>query len=66
MRFESFSHMLRHWAETSPDRPALLFDDGGGIGQLSFAQLKDAVDKRADELRAGGEEKEKLAGESRS
>ena len=54
MRFESFSHMLRHWAETSPDRPALLFDDGGGVGQLSFARLKDAVDRRADELRAGG------------
>ncbi len=54
MRFDSFSHMLRYWAKQTPDSPALVFDDNGAPGQLSFAQLLDAVNRRADELRAGG------------
>ncbi len=54
MRFDSFSHMLSHWAERSPDSPALVYDGGGAPAILSYAELKAAVDKRADELRAGG------------
>ena len=54
MRFDSFSHMLSFWAEKSPDSPALVYDGGGSPSLLSFAELKAAVDKRADELRAGG------------
>ena len=54
MRFESFSHMLDYWAQRSPDRPALFYDGGDSPGLFSFAQLRDAVNKRACELRADG------------
>ena len=50
MRFESFSHMLRYWAEVSPEHPALIHDRG----ELSYAALLEAVTKRAGELRADG------------
>lgn len=54
MRFDSFSHMLAYWAEQSPERPALVYDGGGSPASLSFLQLRDAVNRRASELRAGG------------
>ena len=50
MRFDSFSHMLRHWAEVSPEHPALIHDRG----KLSFSELLTAVEKRAGELRSDG------------
>ena len=53
LRFESFSHMLRHWAGVSPEHPALIYDEGGRR-ELSFAALEAAVERRAGELRAGG------------
>ena len=53
MRFASFSHLLKTWAENTPDAPALLCDDGG-LRQLSFRELETLVDRRAAELKAGG------------
>jgi len=53
LRFESFSHMLRHWAEETPAAPALLFDDHG-LKSLSFSELRDAVTRRAQALRQDG------------
>lgn len=53
MRFDSFSHLLRHWAAQTPDSPALLYDEGG-VKTLSFAELLDRVERRAEELRRGG------------
>lgn len=50
MRFTSFEHMLSHWAEQTPDAPALRFGDQ----TLSFAQLHAAVEARASELRESG------------
>ena len=42
--------MLRHWAEVSPEHPALIHDRG----ELSYAALLEAATKRAGELRADG------------
>ena len=53
LRFESFTHMLRHWAEKAPEHPALLFEEHGP-GALSFSGLYGAVLRRADELRRDG------------
>ena len=53
MRFDSFSHMLRHWAEQAPDRPALIYEDRGKK-TLSFSELRGAVESRADQLRRDG------------
>ena len=53
MRFDSFSHLLRHWAAQTPDSPALLYDEGG-VKTLHFSELLDRVERRAEELRRGG------------
>ena len=53
LRFESFSHMLRHWAEETPAAPALLYDEGGQK-TMSFAALYDAVTRRAKALKEDG------------
>ncbi len=50
MRFPRFENLLRHWAETRPDAPALRY----GGETLSFSGLLARVLARADELRAGG------------
>ncbi len=50
MRFARFEHMLRYWAESSPDAPALRY----GPQTFSFSQLLEAVEKRAGELRGSG------------
>ena len=47
MRFDHFEDMLRHWAETAPDAPALRY----GAGTVSFAQLFENVQQRAALLR---------------
>ena len=53
MRFDSFHHMLRYWAEKTPDSPALLYDDHGQKA-LSFSGLLQAVEQRAGQLKAEG------------
>ena len=53
MRFDSFSHMLRYWAEKQPAHPALVYDEGGRK-ELSFSALEEAVEKRAEALKADG------------
>ena len=50
MRFDSFRHLLSHWAEQTPDAPALRYTDRG----LSFSGLYRAVLDRAEEWRASG------------
>jgi len=53
LRFESFTHMLRHWAEKTPEQPALIYEEHGRR-TLSFSGLYDAVMRRADVLRQDG------------
>ena len=50
MRFDSFEHLLSHFAETSPDAPALRYEQE----TLSFSALRARVLSRAGELKAGG------------
>ena len=50
MRFDSFSHMLSHWARQTPDAPALRY----GERVCSYRDLLALVNARAKELRAGG------------
>ncbi len=50
MRFESFRELLSWWAERTPDAPALRF----GERRCSFAALWQAVQTRAEELKASG------------
>ena len=54
MRFSCFDELLRHWAETAPDAPALLFERGGKPEALSFAGLYDEVRREAERLRGEG------------
>ena len=54
MRFASFSHMLRTWAERAPEAPALLYEAGGERKTLSYAALWESVTQRAEALRADG------------
>ena len=50
MRFDSFEHLLSHFASVSPDAPALRYEKQ----TLSFAELYERVLRRAEELRSGG------------
>ena len=50
MRFDSFEHLLTHFAEASPDAPALRYE----TQTLSYAQLLARVLARAEELKAEG------------
>ena len=54
MRFSCFDELLRYWAETAPDAPALLFEQGGKPESLSFAGLYDEVRREAERLRGEG------------
>ncbi len=47
MRFDHFEDMLRHWAEATPDAPALRY----GARTVSFSQLFETVQQRAALLR---------------
>ena len=53
MRFSSFEHMLSHWAQQSPDAPALCFDDHGER-TWTYRELLRQVENRARELRDKG------------
>ena len=50
MRFDRFSELLAHWAETAPQAPALRY----GEKTLSFLETWEAVRARAEALRASG------------
>ena len=50
MRFDSFEHLLGHFAETSPDAPALRYEKE----TLTFATLDARVRARAAELKEEG------------
>ena len=50
MRVDHFEQLLRYWADKRPEAPALRYE----TRVLSFSQLRDAVEKRAEELRASG------------
>ena len=50
MRFDGFEHLLSHFAETSPDAPALRYESE----TLSFSALHRRVKSRAEELKAEG------------
>ena len=50
MRFDSFRHLLSHWAGQTPDAPALRY-----AGRcLSFSELWEAVQLRAEALKSEG------------
>ena len=51
MKFDSFEHLLRHYAEVSPERTAFLYGDGV---RMSYSGLLDAVRARAAELKSSG------------
>ena len=50
MRFDSFTHLLSHFALTTPDAPALRY----GKTTLSYCALEEAIVQRAQALREGG------------
>lgn len=50
MRFDSFQHMLSHWAKASPDAPALRF----GQTEYTYEKLLAAVTRRAQTLQDAG------------
>ena len=54
MRFSGFADMIGHFAQRTPDAPALKFEEGGALHTLSYAQLEEAVAARAEEIRANG------------
>jgi len=54
MRFNSFLEMIGYYAERTPDAPALKYEKNGEMRTESFAELKAAVESRAEELRKSG------------
>ena len=50
MRFDGFSPMLSHWAQQTPDAPALRY----GERVCSYRSLLELVNSRTAELRVGG------------
>jgi long-subunit acyl-CoA synthetase (AMP-forming) len=53
MRFSGFHELLSHWAEHTPDAPALRYAQNGAIRTCAYAELSDRIEKRAAFLRAG-------------
>ena len=51
MRFAGFDELLTYWARRSPDGPALLYERSEALGCCTFAELRQRVDARAEELR---------------
>ena len=54
MRFSSFAEMLVHYAERTPDAPALHYEEGGAVATMTYAQLAHATQRRAEEIGALG------------
>ncbi len=54
MRFSSFEELFHHYAERTPDAPALRYEEGGAPRMMTYAELERAITLRAAELRAGG------------
>ncbi len=54
LRFSGFEQMLAHFAERTPDAPALRCEKSGAVATLTYAELSRAVASRAEELRAEG------------
>ena len=50
MRFDSFDHLLSHWARETPDACALRHERGA----CTFRQLYELVQTRAETLRRSG------------
>ncbi len=53
MRFDSFFHMLTHYAETAPDSPALVYGQKAEKA-LTFRDLRSAVEERSAVLSDSG------------
>ena len=53
MRFSGFDALLAHWAEKTPDAPALYYD-AGGKQVCTYAALRETVDRRAREWAQDG------------
>lgn len=54
MRFSGFADMIGHFAQRTPDAPALKFEEDGALRTLSYAQLEETIAARAEEIRAHG------------
>ena len=54
LRFSSFAELIGHYAERTPDAPALRYEENGAMASMTYAQLAAAVAARAAELKAGG------------
>ena len=54
LRFSSFAEMLGHYAERTPDAPALRYAEGDAAAAMTYAQLARAVERRAEEIKALG------------
>ena len=54
MRFSGFSELLRHYAASSPDAPALKIEADGAVKEIRYPALCAAVDTRAEALRRTG------------
>lgn len=54
MRFSSFAEMIGHYADRTPDAPALKYEKSGSAAAMTYRELSDAVVARAEELRRTG------------
>jgi len=54
LRFASFEEMLGHYAGQTPDAPALRYEKGGAVTEMTYEELAEAVEQRAAALRAEG------------
>ena len=54
MRFSSFAEMLGHYAERTPDAPALRFEEDGAVATMTYARLARETQRRAEEIKALG------------
>ncbi|MBR2730469.1 MAG: acyl--CoA ligase [Clostridia bacterium] len=54
MCFSGFSELLRHYAASSPDAPALKIEADGAVKEIRYPALCAAVDTRAEALRRTG------------
>ena len=50
MRFSGFDELLSYWAQQTPDRPALVYEQGGDRAVCTFSELQRRALDRANEL----------------